>query len=216
MKIGVLGTGIVGRTIAGALAKLGNEVRMGAREAGNEKAAAWAKGAGRGASHGTFADAAEFGEIVFNCTSGSASVTALQAAGAANLSGKPLVDVANALNFSKGMPPTLFTQQGDSLAETIQREFPDAHVVKALNTVNANVMVEPGKVKGESDIFVCGNDDGAKARVTELLYAFGWRRVIDLGDITAARGLEAYLLLWMRLWDVLKTPEINVRVVHSG
>jgi predicted dinucleotide-binding enzyme len=189
-------------------------VKMGAREAGNEKAAAWAKTTGRGASHGTFAEAAAFGEIVFNCTNGAASLTALEAAGAKNLSGKALVDVANPLDFSKGMPPTLFTGSGDSLAERIQRALPDTKVVKALNMINAGVMGDPGKVPGESDLFVCGNDAEAKKRVVALLHEFGWKSVIDLGDVTAARGMEAYLLLWLRLWETLKTPQFNVRIVR--
>jgi predicted dinucleotide-binding enzyme len=214
MKIGVLGTGTVGQTIAGALVGHGHEVKMGAREAGNEKAAAWVKTTGLSASQGTFSDAAAFGEIVFNCTNGAASLDALKAAGAKNLAGKVLVDVANSLDFSKGMPPTLFTSQGDSLAEAIQREFPAARVVKALNTVNANVMVNPEKVTGQSDLFVCGNDADAKRKVIALLEEFGWKSVIDLGDVTGARGLEAYLLLWLRLWGALKTPEFNVRVVR--
>jgi predicted dinucleotide-binding enzyme len=214
MKIGVLGTGTVGQTVAGALASRGHEVKMGAREAGNDKAAAWAKKAGDKASHGTFADAAAFGEIVFNCTNGEASLKALAAAGASNLAGKILVDVANPLDFSKGMPPTIFTAQGDSLAEQIQREFPKARVVKALNTVNANVMFHPEKVPGESDLFVCGNDADAKQRVTALLKDFGWKSVIDLGDVSGARGLEAYLLLWLRLWGAVGKPEFNVRVVR--
>jgi predicted dinucleotide-binding enzyme len=214
MKIGVLGTGVVGQAIAGKLAALGHEVKMGAREPGNTKAAAFAKAAGRGASHGTFAEAAAFGEAVFNCTNGVASLDALTSAGAKNLAGKVLVDVANPLDFSKGMPPTLFTPHGDSLAESIQRKFPEARVVKALNTVNANVMVNPEKVPGESDLFVCGNDSAAKQRVVDLLHAFGWTSVIDLGDLNAARGLEAYLLLWLQLWGALKKPEFNVRVVR--
>jgi predicted dinucleotide-binding enzyme len=214
MKIGVLGTGTVGQTVAGALASRGHEVKMGAREAGNEKAAAWAQKAGSKASHGTFSDAASFGEIVFNCTSGEGSLKALTAAGAGNLAGKVLVDVANPLDFSKGMPPTIFTPQGDSLAEQIQREFPKARVVKALNTVNANVMFHPEKVPGESDLFVCGNDADAKQQVTALLKDYGWKSVIDLGDVSGARGTEAYLLLWLRLWGAVGKPEFNVRVVR--
>jgi 8-hydroxy-5-deazaflavin:NADPH oxidoreductase len=214
MKIGVLGTGTVGQALASALAERGHEVRMGAREAGNEKAARWAKTAGRGASQGTFREAAAFGEIVFNCTNGAASVAALTAAGEENLAGKILVDVANPLDFSKGMPPTIFTKQGDSLAETIQRAFPKARVVKALNTVNANVMAHPDKVPGESDLFVCGNDAEARNRVAALLKDFGWKSVLDLGDVTAARGLEAYLLLWLRLWGTIGKPEFNLRIVR--
>jgi predicted dinucleotide-binding enzyme len=215
MRIGVLGTGTVGATLATKLASLGHEVRMGARRASNDKATAWAESAGAGASHGTFADAAAFGEILFNCTAGTGSVAALQSAGAENLDGKILIDVANPLDFSKGMPPTLFLSNDTSLGETIQRTFRGTKVVKALNTVNANVIVDPGRVPGEHDVFVCGNDAGAKDEVTRILKEwFGWKSVIDLGDITAARGTESYLLLWLRLWSALGTADFNVRVVR--
>jgi predicted dinucleotide-binding enzyme len=215
MKIGVLGTGVVGATLATKLASLGHEVRMGARSAGNDKATAWAGSAGASASHGTFADAAGFGEILFNCTAGAGSLAALEAAGAKNLDEKILIDVANPLDFSRGMPPTLLLSNDTSLGETIQRTFPGAKVVKALNTVNANVMVDPGRVPGISDVFVCGNDAGAKVEVTRILKEwFAWKSVIDLGDITAARGTESYLLLWLRLWGALGTADFNVRVVR--
>ena len=215
MKIGVLGTGMVGNALATKFAGIGHEVKMGARDAKNEKAAAWAASAGAKASPGTFADAAAFGEIVLNCTSGAGSLDALKAAGAANLRGKVLVDVANPLDFSRGMPPSLFTGANDSLGERIQAAFPDARVVKALNTVNASVMVDPKRVPGVSDLFVCGNDAAAKAEVTRILKEwFGWPVVVDLGDITAARATEAYLLLWLRLWGAFQTADLNVHVVH--
>jgi len=214
MKIGVLGTGVVGTTVAGKLASLRHEIKMGARDAGNEKAAAWAASAGVTASHGTFADAAAFGEIVFNCTNGAGSLDALAAAGGENLRGKVLVDVANPLDSSHGMPPSLFTGSNDSLGERIQKAFPQARVVKTLNTVNADVMVDPGKLPWPTDVFVCGNDASAKADVTRLLNEFGWKFVIDLGDITAARGTESYLLLWLRLWGAFQTPHLNIHVVH--
>ena len=215
MKFGVFGSGMVGSSIAGKLVSLGHEVKMGSRSATNEKAAAWVKAAGKGASQGTFADAAGFGEIVFNCTAGAGSLDALKAAGAQNLRGKVLVDVANPLDFSHGMPPTLFISNDDSLAERIQAAFPETKVVKALNTVNANVMVNPSRVPGETDIFVSGNDAGAKAQVTRILKdEFGWKSVIDLGDIMGARGTESYLHLWLRLWGALKTADFNVKVVR--
>jgi predicted dinucleotide-binding enzyme len=207
---------MVGQAIAGKLAALGHEVRIGARQAGGQKAAAWVAKTGGRASEGSFADAAAFGEIVSHCTQGTTALEALRSAGAANLRGKVLVDVSNPLDFSKGMPPTLFTGTGDSLGERIQGEFPEAKVVKALNTVNANVMGEPGRVGGESDLFVCGNDAAAKARVTELLKEFGWKTVHDLGDITGSRGTEAYLLLWLRLWGALGTADFNVRIVRRA
>ena len=215
MRFGVLGSGMVGSTIATKLVSLGHEVKMGSRDAANPKAKAWVDSAGRGASQGAFADAAAFGEIVFNCTAGLGSLDALKSAGAAALRSKVLVDIANPLDVSKGMPPTLFVSNDDSLGEMIQRTFPDAKVVKALNTVNANVMVNPGRIPGDHDVFVCGNDAGAKAQVIRLLKdEFGWKNVNDLGDITAARGTESYLHLWLRLYGALQTADFNVHVVR--
>ncbi len=217
MKIGVLGTGMVGTALADGFVGKGHAVKMAARSAGNEKARQWVKSAGAMASAGTFADAAAFGEIVFNATRGDASLDALRAAGSENLRGKILVDVANSLDFPKGMPPTLFTAAaGDSLAERIQKEFPDARVVKTLNTINAAVMAHPDRVGGPSDLFICGGDAEAKARVRELLQQFGWRTFHDLGDISGARGMEAYLLLWLRLWGALGTADFNVRIVRAS
>lgn len=215
MKIGVLGTGMVGGTIASKLVALGHEVKMGSRTAANEKAVAWAKEAGARASTGTYEDAAAFGELLFNCTSGGGSIAALEAAGAANLRGKILLDVSNPLDFGKGMPPTLFVSNDDSLGERIQRAFPELKVVKTLNTVNCEIMVDPARLGADTDVFVSGNDKEAKARVSEILRGwFGWKSVIDLGDITTARGTEAYLPLWIRLWGALGTPHFNVRVVR--
>jgi predicted dinucleotide-binding enzyme len=215
MRIGVLGTGNVGQTIGGKLVQVGHEVKLGSRTAENAKADTWTKQAGERASHGTFADAAAFGEIVFNCTAGTVSLEALRAAGQDNLSGKVLIDVANPLDFSRGMPPTLSICNTESLAELIQFEFTKARVVKALNTVNAQVMVNPAIVPGEHDIFLCGNDAGAKTQVATILRDwFGWRTVVDLGDITAARGMEMYLPLWLRLMGSFKSPHFNVHVAH--
>jgi predicted dinucleotide-binding enzyme len=215
MKFGVLGSGMVGSTIATKLVSLSHEVKLGSRNAANEKAAAWVASAGRGASQGSFADAAAFGEIVFNCTAGAGSIDALRSAGASALRGKVLIDIANPLDFSKGMPPTLFLSNDDSLGETIQRTFPEAKVVKALNTVNAGLMVDPGRLRGDHDVFVSGNDAGAKARVIRLLKEeFGWKSVIDLGDITTARGTESYLHLWLRLYGALQTADFNIHVVR--
>ena len=202
MQIGVLGTGIVGTTIATKLRELGHEILIGSRSAKDDAV--------------PFAEAAAHGELVFNCTSGVASLEALEVAGADNLSGKTLVDVANPLDFSQGMPPRLTVCNDDSLGEQIQRAFPEAMVVKALNTVNAQVMVEPDRVPGEHDLFMCGNDDGAKAEVSQLLHSFGWpaERILDLGDITSARAQEMYLPLWVRLMGVVGSPDFNVKVVH--
>jgi predicted dinucleotide-binding enzyme len=144
-----------------------------------------------------------------------ASLDALRQAGARNLDGKILIDVANPLDFSKGMPPTLSVCNTDSLGEQIQRAFPGARVVKTLNTMNTNVMVDPGLVPGDSDVFVSGNDAAAKAQVTGILKSwFGWRSIIDLGDITTARGTEMLLPIWLRLWSTFKTPNINFHIAH--
>jgi predicted dinucleotide-binding enzyme len=203
MRIGVLGTGVVGRTIVGKVRELGHDVLVGSRSAGDDAV--------------PFADAAAHGELVFNCTAGTASLQALESAGADNLAGKVLVDVSNPLDFSQGMPPRLTVCNDDSVGEQIQRAFPEAKVVKALNTVNANVMVDPGSVPGEHDMFVSGNDEGAKAQVTDLLQSFGWpaERILDLGDITAARGQEMYLPLWLRLMGSVGGPAFNIHVARG-
>jgi 8-hydroxy-5-deazaflavin:NADPH oxidoreductase len=218
VRIGVLGTGMVGRTLASKLVELGHEVRMGSREAGKDAAVEWVEATGGSASEGTFADAAELGELVVNATAGDASLEALRAAGAENLNGKVVLDVANPLDFSGGMPPTLTVCNDESLAERIQATFPDARVVKALNTVNVGVMVEPGGLGESTNVFLCGNDSEAKAQVIELLETFGWLSgdIMDLGDVAAARGPEMYLPLWLRLMGALGTPEFNIRVVRGG
>jgi predicted dinucleotide-binding enzyme len=200
MRIGVLGTGVVGTTIAGKLRELGHDVMIGSRTAGGDAV--------------PFADAAAHGELVFNCTNGNASLEALNAAGAENLAGKVLVDVANALDFSHGRPPLVGVSTGDSVGEQIQRAFPETKVVKALNTVNANVMIDPSIVPGEHNLFMSGNDEQAKAQVAELLQTFGWpaERILDLGDITGARGQEMYVALWVRLVGVAGGASFNIRV----
>ena len=217
MRIAVLGTGVVGRTLASALLSNGHEVRLGSRVAGNEVAVAWAEDIGGPASEGTFADAAGFGELVINATAGAASLEALNMAGAEQLAGKVLIDVANPLDSSRGMPPTLTVCNDDSLGEQIQRALPDVRVVKTLNTVTAAVMVEPALVEGAHTMFVAGDNVAAKAQASELLQQLGWpaASILDLGDITAARGMEMYLALWLRLWGAAGTAVLNVEV-RSG
>ena len=215
MRIGILGTGIVGQTIGSALVHRGHEVRLGSRTANNPKAQDWVAAHRERASQGTFADAATFGALMFNCTSGTASLEALHAAGIGNLAGKILVDVANPLDFSRGTPPALSICNTDSLAERIQAEFPATKVVKALNTMSAKVMTDPASVPGEHDVFLSGNDPEAKAHVRELLQSFGWQNIVDLGDITTARGPEMMLPVWLRLWGAFKTPMINFHIAHQ-
>ncbi len=215
MRYGVLGTGTVGEAIATKLVSLGHEVKMGARDPKNEKAAVWVAKQGAKASQGTFADAAGFGELLFNCTSGAGSLDALKAAGEENLSGKVLVDISNPLDFSKGMPPTLFVSNTDSLGEQIQRAFPKTHVVKTLNTLSAHLMVDPKSLAGgDHDLFISGNDADAKGKVKELLGTFGWKTIHDLGDITTARGTESILPVWIRLWGALGDANFNFKIVR--
>jgi len=205
MRIGVLGTGTVGRTIATKLVELGHEVRMGSRVADSEAATAWSAALGGAASHGTFADAARFGELAFNCTAG---VGAVEATGSASdaLDGKLLIDVSNPLDFSGGTP-SLFVGTTDSLGEQLQRALPGTLVVKALNTMNAEVMVD-------HVVFVCGDDADAKARTVALLAELGWPpdRVVDCGDISGARATEGYLLIWLRMMRWVGGPRFNIAV----
>lgn len=216
MRCAVLGTGTVGQTIATKLVELGHETRMGSRTEGNEKARSWCETVGERGSQGTFAQAAAFGEVIFNCTAGAATLDALRAAGEEHLRGKLLIDVANPLDFSHGMPPTLTVCNTDSLGEQVQRAFPEARVVKALNTMNCALMVDPGSVPGEHVAFLCGDETAAKDETTRLLGEFGWpaERVIDLGDITACRGTEMYLPLWLQMMSARGDARFNIAIEH--
>jgi predicted dinucleotide-binding enzyme len=189
---------------------------MGSRTANSDAGQEWLRSVGGKAQIGAFADAAAFGEIVFDCTNGANSLAALRSAGVENLRGKILIQVGNPLETSKGMPPSLTVCNTNSLGEQVQREFPDVRIVKALNTVNCDIMVEPSRVSGDHDLFICGNDPAAKREVTKFLCEwFGWKpgNIIDLGDITNARGTEMFLALWVRLWGVLGTPHFNIHVI---
>ncbi|MFB7620754.1 NADPH-dependent F420 reductase [Kitasatospora sp. NPDC056181] len=211
MRFAVIGTGMVGQTLADKLVALGHEVMLGSRTKDNEKAVAWAEQAGPNGHHGTFADAAGFGEVVLNATSGTVSLAALRAAGADRLAGKVLVDVSNPLVFSAEGELSLNPVNTDSVGEQIQREFPQARVVKALNTLSAPVMVDPGRVPGEHNLFVAGDDAGAKAEVVSLLQEFGWPAgsVIDLGGIASARGMEMLMPFWIQLMRAFGTTDFN-------
>lgn len=207
MRIGVLGTGQVGQAIGRKLAFLGHDVMMGGRGPGDAKAEAFAAEAGGRA--GSYTDAAAFGDIVFHCTRGNTALDVLAAIGPAPLAGKVLVDVANPLDFSQGFPPILSISNTDSLGEAIQRLLPETRVVKTLNTVNAALMVDPGQLHGRHVVFVSGNDKPAKGQVMDILRSFGWQDIIDLGDISTARGTEQMLPLWTRLYQTLGTGSFN-------
>lgn len=225
MNIAVLGTGVVGRTLAAGLARSDHEVVIGTRDVektlargetdrmGNPPFAKWHE------EHhdirlATFAEAATDTAVIVNATSGATSLDVLEQVGASGLSDKPLVDVANPLEFSGGMP-ILSVCNTDSLAEQIQRTYPETKVVKTLNTMNARVMTQPDRVPGDHDVFMAGDDEGAKATVHALLRGLGWKdhNILDLGQISAARGLEMYLPLWLSLMQNLRTPDFNIKVV---
>ncbi len=229
MKIGIFGTGMVAQVVGGALMAGKHDVVFGTRDVattlartgktgiGSEPFSEWAKGH-PGAKLVTFKEAARHGAVLINATAGGGSLPALQAADPADLAGKLLIDIANPLDFSKGFPPSLSVSNTDSLAEQIQRAFPALKVVKSLNTVAAHVMVNPSVIPGDHTVFVAGNDAGAKAQVQDLLATwFAWKKsnIIDLGDITAARGTEMYLALWVRLFAKTNNPFITINVVQG-
>lgn len=226
MRIGILGTGIVGRSHAARLLESGHEVMIGTREIaetlarserdymGNEPFSEW-HSTHVGVKLGSHAEAALFGEMLINATLGSGSLNALASAGEMNLAGKVLIDISNPLDFSRGMPPSLFVSNTDSLGEQIQRSFPQARVVKTLNTVAAPLQVNPSQLAtGEHHAFLSGNDAQAKAEVAQLLRdVYGWRHLIDLGDITTARAVEMMLPVWVQLFGLIGTPFFNFTVV---
>ena len=226
MKIGVFGTGVVGQTIAEKLESLGHEVMLGTRDVNASLARDAKDGFGRPplkewqAQHkkikvGTHSEAAAHGELLVNATNGMGTLEALKQAGEKNLNGKVMLDISNPLDFSKGMPPTLFVCNTDSLAEQIQRTYPQLKVVKGLNTLNAYLMVAPRMLPEDHNIFLSGNDGDAKNQVRGILRSFGWNdaEMIDLGDITTARGTEQLLPIWVRLWGALQNPMFNFRIV---
>jgi len=226
MKIGILGTGMVGQTIAEKLVQLGHEVMMGTRDKKATLAKTGKDNFGRPAfgdwiknnakvQLGNYSESASFGEFLVNATSGMGSLNALKSAGENNLANKVLLDVSNPLDFSKGMPPTLMGGNTDSLGEQIQRTYPKTKVVKSLNTLNTYVMVNPSMLQESTNIFLNGNDSNAKAEVKKLLMSFGWndKDIIDMGDITTARGTEQILPIWIRLMGILQTPIFNFKIV---
>jgi 8-hydroxy-5-deazaflavin:NADPH oxidoreductase len=224
MKIGVLGSGMVGQNLGGVLAHRGHDVVLGTRSPDDldrehragKTLRAWLLDAGDRGRVGTFAEAAAHGAVVLNATNGAGTLDALHLAGAANLNGKILIDVSNPLDFSRGMPPTLFICNDDSLGERVQAAFPDVRVVKTLNTTNTFIMGDPRQLAdGDHTMFVCGNDAAARQQVVSHLQEwFGWNDIIDLGDITSARGMEMVLPIWVRLMTALGTPMFNFRIVR--
>jgi predicted dinucleotide-binding enzyme len=228
MNVTVLGTGIVGQVISGRLASLGHDVTIGTRDVeqtlarkakdgmGNPPFGEWYAQNKNKIKLSKYSEAARSSAIIFNCTSGHGSVDAIKSLGD-HSNGKILIDVANPLDFSNGFPPSLSVVNTDSLGELIQRTFPNVKVVKTLNTMTCFIMVNPSIVPGDHDVFVSGNDDGAKNIAKEILQSFGWleSNIIDLGDITTARGTEQLLPIWVRLMGKLKTPMFNFKIMKA-
>ncbi|MFD9124802.1 NADPH-dependent F420 reductase [Kitasatospora sp. NPDC059571] len=214
MRFGIIGTGTVGRTLASKLIALGHEVTLGSRTKDNTSAVSWADQAGPHGHAGTFQDAADFGEVIINATAGTVSLPALQQAGAERLAGKVLIDVSNPLVFSSAGEVSLAPVNTDSVGEQLQRAFPDARVVKALNTLAAPLMVDPGRVPGEHQVFVAGEDVAAKTVVRGVLEQFGWpdAAVIDLGGIDAARGTEMLMPFWLKLMGHFGHTDFNYSI----
>ena len=215
-KIGVFGTGVVGNTIGTKLVQLGYKVMMGSRTATNEKAIAWAEANGKNASAGAFKDTAEFGDIIFNCTKGESALEVFAQAGIDKFNDKVIIDISNPLDFSKGMPPSLIPQytNTNSLGEEIQKLLPGANVVKTLNIVNCEVMVNPKKSGGDPTMFISGNNREAKEKVEALLNQFGWTDIIDLGDITTARGTEMLLPIWLRTFMATGNGYFGFKIIR--
>ena len=226
VKFGILGTGVVGKAIATRLDGLGHEVMVGTRDPedtlsrtepdayGNPPFGAWQEEHPE-VTLGTFEEAAANSEMVVNATAGGVSVEALELAGEGNLDGKIVMDVSNPLDFSQGMPPFLSVSNTDSLGEQIQRRFPEAKVVKTLNTMNAYLMVDPAQLaRADHTVFVSGDHPEAKDAVTDLLRSIGWIDIIDLGDIRTARGTEMMLPVWLRLFGALQKPTFNFKIVR--
>jgi predicted dinucleotide-binding enzyme len=212
MNIGILGTGMVGEALGAKFTQLGHRVKMGSRTANNENATKWAQSAGPNASQGTFEEAAVFGEMVFLCLKGSVFLDIAKTLSPASINDKVVVDVSNPLDFSKGGMLSLCNTT--SLGEEVQKAVPNAKVVKTLNTVNCEVMINPAK-GGDPTMLVCGNDSQAKDKVVNVLKTMGWRDIIDLGDISKSRGTEMLLPLWLNLFQMYGHPHFGFKVVKS-
>jgi predicted dinucleotide-binding enzyme len=215
MKIGILGSGDVGRSLGRGFAGKGHDVRIGSRNPGKPEIKEWLRRTKGKVSAGTFADAAAHGEVVLLCTLGQATDKAIDLAGPENFSGKVLIDVTVPLDFSKGMPPGLYVGVTDSLGEQVQRKLPKAKVVKCFNIVNNQTMVNPRMKEGVPDMMICGNDPAAKETVAGFLKDFGWGDPIDLGGIENARWLEALVPLWVRVGGTLGSWAIAFKVLRS-
>ncbi len=217
MRYAVLGTGMVGHTLADKLIALGHEVRMGARAADNPKAAEWAASQGARAGNGTYAEVSRWADRIVFAVNGAKLLDVAATVTGEAAAGKTVIDVTNPLDTSHGMPPTLIPEMSNttSAGEQLQRRLPEARVVKTLNTMNHLLMVDPSRIAGRHDVFLCGDDDAAKKDVVGLLQEFGWADPIDLGPLAAARGMEGLMPFWLRMWSVVGSPDFNYRIARN-
>ncbi len=213
MKVGILGSGDVGRALGKGFVNAGYSVKIGSRKPDSEKIKAWIKETGNRASAGTFAEAAAYGDFAVLAVLGTAAEQVIELAGASSFADKLVIDVTNPLDFSKGMPPGLFVGVTDSLSESIQRKLPQAKIVKCFNTVPNSQMVDP--TFKDVEMLICGNDAAAKLSVAEILKKFGWKGSIDVGGIEGARWLEALVPLWTRVGLTLNTWSHVFKVLHD-
>jgi len=216
-KIGILGTGMVGTEIGTKLIELGYEVKIGSRSDTNKNALEWVSQNGSQATTGTFDDAAEFGEIIFLCVKGNATLSVIKSLQSKSVNGKTIIDITNPLDFSKGMPPFLIPEYANtnSLGEEVQKALKDANVVKTLNMVNCKVMINPIRTGEEPTMFISGNNENAKSQVIKILKQFGWKDIIDLGDIVNARGMEMLLPLWLDILGKTNNPDFGFKIVKK-
>ena len=230
MKVVILGTGIVGQTLAEKLIALDHEVIMGTRNVAatlNRKVSNNSRGPSFGEWHSknekvnlmAFKNAVGEGELLINALNGAAVIPVIQSCNRSDFDNKILMDIANPLDFSHGFPPSLLPglHNTNSLGEEIQKALPNAKVVKTLNTMWCGVMVNPAMINnGAHQNYICGNDKEAKEKVTGLLASFGWNKdyILDLGDITNARGTESTLLIWTRIYGSKGSGAFNMKIVE--
>jgi len=215
LKIGVLGTGDVGRVLAAGFAARGHEVKLGSRDAKNPKVVEWAEKNGANASAGAFADAAKFADVIIVATLWTGTKNAIEMAGIDSFAGKVVIDTTNPLDFSKGMPPTLSVGTTDSAGEQIQRMLPEAHVVKCFNTIGNPHMVEPSFPDGKPAMFICGDDEGAKKTVSDLCTELGWPGAVDVGGIIASRYIEPMAMVWISLYSKTGNGDHALALLHK-
>jgi 8-hydroxy-5-deazaflavin:NADPH oxidoreductase len=227
MKIAILGTGMVGQGLALALQAKSHEVMIGTRDVaaslantqpsayGMPSFGVWHKDH-KGIRVATFAEAAQFGDLLINASNGGAALQVLSLAKLDTVGNKVLIDVSNDLDASKGMPPMSRSSDvaGAGLGERIQAAYPSLRVVKTLNTMNVQIMVNPASVPGDSTVFMSGNDVQAKKIVEEILQSFGWKDILDLGDISSSRSVEMLLPVWLRAMGVIGHATFNFKIAR--